>query len=313
MLKRPQRLPGVAVAVLGVVGAACASTSAPAPKTPPAGSFPTSIAASNGTVTIDRRPHAIVSLSPTATEMLYAVGAGSQVKAVDQDSDYPRGVPHTNLDGFQPNVEAIASYRPDLVVVAGDTSDLTGRLGALGIPVLSEPAATTLTDTYNQIEQLGAATGHVRRAAAEVATMKSQIAAIVRSVPETHTVRTYYYELDPTYYSATSSTFIGRVLGLVGLSNIADSAPGSASSGGYPQLSSEFIVQANPDYVFLADTQCCGQDAATVAARSGWSTVTAVVQKHVVKLNDDVASRWGPRIVDLLRTVASAVKSSGGT
>jgi iron complex transport system substrate-binding protein len=94
----------------------------------------------------------------------------------------------------------------------------------------------------------------------------------------------------------------------VGLRNIADAAPGASSSGGYPQLSSEFIVQANPDYVFLADSICCGQTMQTVASRPGWSAVTAVTARQVVVINDDIASRWGPRIVELLRTVARALE-----
>jgi iron complex transport system substrate-binding protein len=315
MSKRPQRTLRAVVAALGLLAAACSSTPSGTPTTtaPAAGSFPISITAANGTVHIAARPHAIVSLSPTATEMLYAIGAGSQVKAVDKDSDYPPKVPRTNLDPVEPNVEAIAAYKPDLVVVAGDTSNLTERLAGFGIPVLSEPAATTLQDTYNQVAQLGAATGHVRQAAAEVAAMKSQIAAIVRGVPKSHGPETYYYELDPTYYSVTSTTFIGRALSLLGLTDIADAASGAASSGGYPQLSSEYIVQADPDYVFLADTVCCGQDAATVTARPGWSTIKAVTDGHVVGLNDDIASRWGPRIVDLMRTVAAALEPRSST
>ncbi len=138
-------------------------------------------------------------------------------------------------------------------------------------------------------------------------TIKSQIAQIVREAPQANAGQTYYYELDPTYYSVTSSTFIGKILGLLGLRNIADSAPSAASSGGYPQLSAEFIMKSNPDWIFLADTICCGQTARTVAARPGWSTMKAVQKGQVVGLNDDIASRWGPRIVDLLQTVETAM------
>jgi iron complex transport system substrate-binding protein len=309
MAKRPPRLLLALGIGLGLFGAACSSgsTGASGAGTSGTGSFPTSISAANGTVRIEARPTAIVSLSPTATEMLYAIGAGSQVKAVDKYSDYPKKAPRTNLDELQPNVEAIVSYRPDLVVVPGDTTGLTARLKTLGIPVLSLPPAATLADAYEQYGELGEATGHVRAAEAEAAHVKSQIAQITRDAPKANGGQTYYYELDPTYYSVTSSTFIGKVLGLLGLRNIADSAPSAASSGGYPQLSAEFIVQSNPDWVFLADTICCGQTARTVAARSGWSTMKAVQKGQVVGLNDDIASRWGPRIVDLLQTVETAM------
>ena len=135
--------------------------------------------------------------------------------------------------------------------------------------------------------------------------MKSRIAAIVASVPARSTPLTYYHELDPTFYSVTSSTFIGKVYGLFGLKNIADDATGAES--GYPQLSSEAIVAKNPSLIFLADTKCCQINAAAVAARPGWSNVAAVQNGGVVELDDDIASRWGPRVVAFIKTVADRV------
>jgi iron complex transport system substrate-binding protein len=236
--------------------------------------------------------------------MLYAIGAGSQVKAVDKDSNYPPGVPTTKLDPLDPNVEAIAGYHPDLVVASEDTATFAHQMKALGIAVLYEPAAADLAQEYQQFVQIGQATGHLEAAEAEVASIKGQIAAVVAAVPKTARPATYYYELDQTYYSETSSTFIGQLLGLLGLKSIADAAKGAAASGGYPQLSAEFILAAQPDYVFLADTICCHQSAATVAARPGWSSLTAVKAGRILPLNDDVASRWGPRVVLLLKAVA---------
>jgi len=316
MHRRSTRAQLAVCAGLGLLVASCSSTSNPSPDVVASspGSFPVSISAANGTVRIKARPDAIVSLSPTATEMLYAIGAGSQVKAVDKYSDYPKQAPRTTLDDLSPNVEAIVAYRPDLVVVPGDSSGLTARLETFGIPVLSLPPASTLADAYVQYDQLGLATGHVQAARSDAGHMKAQIAQIVREAPKSNMGQTYYYELDQTYYSVTSSTFIGEVLGLLGLRNIADRAPSAASSSGYPQLSAEFIVQSNPDWVLLADTICCGQTAHTVAARPGWSTMKAIQKGQVVGLNDDIASRWGPRIVNLLQTVESALKHHpGGT
>ncbi|HJT37726.1 MAG TPA: ABC transporter substrate-binding protein [Actinomycetota bacterium] len=255
---------------------------------------------------IASKPSAIVSLSPTATEMLFAIGAGAQVKAVDDQSNYPPQAPKTKLSGFQPNVEAIASYQPDLVVISGDVPGLSSSLTKLSIPVLVEPAAKTLDDTYAQIMQLGQATGNVKNADDLVASMKSRINAIVASLPKFASPPTYYHELDNTYFTATSKTFIGSVYGLLGLKNIADPADKKAS--GYPQLSAEYIIQANPQIIFLADTKCCGQSAETVAKRPGWNQIAAVRDGHVIALDDDVASRWGPRIVDFLQTVANALK-----
>jgi iron complex transport system substrate-binding protein len=106
----------------------------------------------------------------------------------------------------------------------------------------------------------------------------------------------------------TSSTFIGRIYALLGLRNVADAV--GADSSDYPQLSPEYIIEANPDLIFLADTKCCRQSAATVATRPGWDRIAAVRHGNVVELDDDIASRWGPRIVDLVRAVARAVGSA---
>ena len=301
---------------VGLITAGCASQPAGKPSGAgapgqPTGAFPVSVTAVNGTVRVAARPDAIVSLSPTATEMLYAIGAGSQVKAVDSDSNYPPQAPRTKLSYFNPNVEAIAAERPDLVVVSNDSgsgASLTKRLGALHIPVLVLPAPPSLAGVYSEFTQLGQATGHQRQASAEVSSLRVQINKIIAAVPHRSKPLTYYYELDQTYYSVTSTTFIGRLLGLLGMKSIADSAKGAAAAGGYPQLSAEYVVSANPDYIILADTLCCHQDAATVAARPGWSGLAAVKAGHVIALNDNIASRWGPRVADLLRTVLAGIR-----
>jgi iron complex transport system substrate-binding protein len=271
--------------------------------------FPVTVHAANGKVAIATRPVAIVSLSPTATEMLYAIGAGSQIKAVDEFSDFPKNAPKTQLDGNSPNVEAIAQYKPDLVIMSDEAPSVDQQIEALGVPVLSDPAADKLTQEYAQFNELGQATGHVAQAKAEVTKIKGQIAHIVASVHKPSHPQSYYYELDQTYYSATSSTFIGQVLGLLGLHSIADAAKGAAAAGGYPQLSGEFILKANPSYVFLADTICCAQTPATVATRPGWSNMSAVKHGRVLGLSDDIASRWGPRVVVLLSQVAAEMKA----
>jgi len=293
----------LAVAACGRASSPRASSPEPSPTASPA--FPVTVAAANGPVAIEQRPVRIVSLSPTATEMLFAIDAGSQVIAVDDNSNYPPQAPITKLSGFQPNVEAVAKYAPDLVVISNDIGNLTKSLQALSIPVLLEPAAASLDDTYAQIEQLGAATGHLADAAQLVASMKSQIQQLVASEPTFSHPLTYYHELDQTYYTATSATFIGQVYSLLRLENIADQAKGAAS--GYPQLSAEYIIKANPDVVFLADTNCCGQSMETVSKRPGWDEITAVRAGAVVALDDDIASRWGPRVVDYIRTIVQAL------
>ena len=277
------------------------------------GAFPATVRAANGTVRIPSRPDAIISLSPTGTEMLYAIGAGRQIKAVGQYSNYPPSAPRTSLSEVTPSIEAIVARRPDLVVIDGEaTRGLAGRLAGFGIPVLLLPTATGLPDVYAEISELGRATGHYAQARAEDRWIRAQLTRIVASVPRHAKPLTYYYELTTNYYSVTSSTFIGRLLGLLGLKSIADAAHGAAAASGYPQLSAEAILKTDPDYIFLADTICCGQSARSVAARPGWALIKAVREGHVVGLNDDIASRWGPRIVELLRTVAAALRHGRG-
>jgi iron complex transport system substrate-binding protein len=301
------RLIGGIAAVLLLLASCGESTTPQAPSETPstAAAFPVTIAAANGDVTIAERPERIVSLSPTATEMLFAIDAGDQVEAVDDQSNYPLDAPVTDLSGFEPNVEAIVSFEPDLVVYSTEPGDLGADLEGLGIPALWQDAAATLDDVYGQIEQLGVATGNEPEAEAVVESMGTEIDSIVSSIEPPAEPVTYYHELDDTYYSVTSSTFIGQLYSLVGLKNIADEA--ESAGGGYPQLSAEYIVDADPDLIFLADTKCCGQSPVTVAERPGWGRIAAVENGGVVPLDDDVASRWGPRVVDYLRRIAEAV------
>jgi iron complex transport system substrate-binding protein len=252
-------------------------------------------------------PHRIVSLSPTATESLFAIGAGTQVIAVDDQSDYPKNAPQTKLSGFTPNVEAIASYKPDLVVLAFDTGSVAASLQRLEIRVLVQPAAENLGQAYAQIRELGKVTGHEASARTVVLRMQRGIARELRSSPKRS--YTVYHELTPDLYSATSKTFIGRLYKLFGLKNIADAADSTAS--GYPKLSNEYVVAANPSLIVLADTRCCGQTAATVASRPGWSGVAAVRRRAIVRIDDSIASRWGPRVVDFARAVGSALRTIG--
>ncbi len=306
-----------AVVAAALIAAACAACSSSPSQSGSAGTgsagagFPVTVTTAAGKTHLASRPDAIISLSPTVTEMLYAIGAGKQVKAVDDYSDYPKGTPMTKLSGFEPNAEAVAAYNPDLVIISNNIDGITAKLTALSIPVLDLPAAADVSGVYAEITELGEATGHVAQAQTEDQKIRADIAAIVKSEPKHSKPVTYYYELGANpYYSVTDSTFIGSLLSLLGMKSIADSATGAAAAGGYPELSPEFILKSNPDYILLSDTgDNGGQSLASVTARPGWSALTAVQDKHVIALNADIASRWGPRIVQLLQTVANAVKS----
>ncbi len=264
-------------------------------------------------ITIQDEPAKIVSLSPTATEMLWEIGAGDQVVAVDDQSDYPKDAPTTKLSGYEPNVEAVLEYEPDLVVAADDTGDLVANLDKARVPTLLLPAAEDLEETYSQMERLGAATGHTDEAEQDVTEMREQIDQALADAPDADGL-TYFHELTPDLYSASGSTFIGEVYGLFGLKNIADR---SKVKDDYPKLSREYVVEADPDLVFLADGQCCDVSVADVEKRPGWEQVAAVGDGQVHVVDEDMASRWGPRVVDFVQQVSDILaerKSAlGGT
>ena len=270
----------------------------------PAAAYPVTV----GSVTLDKRPERIVSLGPTATEMLFAIDAGKQVVAADELSNYPVGVPTSKLSSYKPNAEAIAAQNPDLVVLTDDIDKIVEQLTRLKIPAFLVPAAKTIDDTYRELGDLGKLTGHPAEATALVERMRNEMGKLIEDLPERTKQLTYYYELDPTLFSVTSNTFIGSLFTSAGLLNVADEA--SKDDNAYPQLSAEALIQLNPDMIFLADTKCCAQTKATVAARAGWSNITAVKTGQVIALDDDVASRWGPRVVDLLRAIVDAASKA---
>lgn len=294
---------------LGIALASLTMTSASASTPKP---FPVKIKTSIGVVTIKSAPKAIISLSPTATEILFAIGAGKQVLAVDDQSNYPAKAPHSKLSGYAPNLEAIAGMHPDLVVDSNDTIGgvvISKGLAKFKIQTIEQPAADKISDTYTQIVALGAATGHSKEASKLVVSMKKRIASAIASVKEKGKTLTYFHELDTTPYTATSRTFIGRVYSAFGLKNIADAAAGADKSG-YPQITNEFLVAANPDLIFLADAQY-GESPDTVKARPGFSGLKAVQNSGVISLPADYPNRWGPRIVNFYEFVAQAIKKIG--
>jgi iron complex transport system substrate-binding protein len=297
----------VVVAVSALLLTACGQSNPNSieSQAPTAASFPVTIENNGTTVVIPEQPDAIISLSPTATEILFAIDAGDQVIAVDDQSNFPAEAPISDLSGFTPNLESIVALSPDLVVVSFDADGIVAALTTAGIPVLVQYAAATLDDTYLQITELGTATGQVAKAEELSAQMQSEIEAAIAQVPAEAAGLTYFHELDNTLYTVTSATFIGSLYTLAGLTNIADTAAGADS--GYPQLSPEFIVDADPAIIFLADTKCCGQTAETIKQRPGFESLSAVVNSSVVELDDDVASRWGPRTVDFVKAIVDGV------
>lgn len=293
----------LALSLLTLSGAVLAGTGAAsaAAGPPPSPAFPVTVHAANGAITFKKAPERIMSLSPSATEMLYADGAGHQVVAVDKYSTVPPDAPRTSFTGFEASAEDYVRYRPDLVVLAFDENGLVHQLALLHIPVLLMPPATSLAASYAQFVELGEATGHRAGAEKEVASLQHQLAAAARSAGTASSGRSYFVELDTTLYTATSKTLIGAIFKMLGMVNVADAA---GHAGGYPQLSAEYLVRADPDYVFLAD----GQAPAAFAHRPGFSVIRAVQRHHVFVLSESDASQWGTLVVPLLRTIAGDVE-----
>ncbi|WP_420611839.1 ABC transporter substrate-binding protein [Candidatus Spongiisocius sp.] len=283
--------------------AAPATTQASTTTTTEAPAFPVTVAG----VAIPERPTAIVSLSPTATEMLFAVGAGDQVIAVDEFSNYPAEAPVTELSGFRPNLEAIAAYDPDLVVMSGNPEEIASGLEALGIPVLIHEAALNLDDAYRQMLQVGAATGHSGAAEELVTSIQEEIAGLVDEYADPDLGLAFYHEISDAFFSATSSTFIGTVYALFGLENIADAAdPGGY---GYPQLSAEYILESDPDIIFYGCAVWCGTSADSIVERPGWNELQAVRNGYLFEVDDDISSRWGPRLIEFVRLIGQTLQT----
>ena len=159
----------------------------------------------------------------------------------------------------------------------------------------------TLEDTYFQITELGELTGRSE----EAEKLNEEIQSTVSSVAPFSGELTYYHEVDNTLFTTTSKTFLGQLYELMGLVNIAD--PADEAGFGWPQLSSEFIVDSDPDLIFLADGDL-GVCAQTVSNRPGWSSMQAVAEGRIIVLDTDIASRWGPRVVDFLDQVKSEIE-----
>jgi len=297
------RLRAPAIAIVAIVFASVLASPAQAAAT----KYPLTISSGGFTTKIAKEPKRIISLSPSATEILFSIGADKQVLLVDSLSNYPKSAPISDISAFEPNVEAIVGKKPDLVLLSVDamkSTEIRNALIKLKVPVLMEKAPTRLSDVYAEINVLGKVTNKQIKANALSKKMSTDIKGILASAKKSTGVR-IFHELDDTYYSVTSDTFIGRVYKDFGVINVADAAAG-ADSYGYPQLSAEYLLKSDPQAIFLADAQY-GVTTESVAKRAGWSQISAVKNNKVFALTADVPSRWGPRLVDFYRDIAKAL------
>jgi iron complex transport system substrate-binding protein len=293
----------LAIAIAAIVFASVFVTPADAATT----KYPLTVKFGGYVTTIPKKPTKIVSLSPSATEIFYAVGAGSQILAVDSLSNFPANAPVSQISAFEPNVEAILAKKPDLVLLSVDSikaPQIRDALMKFDIPVLMEKAPATLKDVYAENTLLAKVTDRQAGAVKLNASMARSIKNILTKAKKSAKIR-IYHELDDTYYSVTSNTFIGKVYRDFGAINIADAASGADSSG-YPQLSAEYLVKSDPQVIFLADAQY-GVTADSVSKRAGWSQISAVKNSKIVELPADIPSRWGPRLVNFYRLIGNSL------
>ena len=297
------RLRALPIAMVAIVFASLLASPAQAAAT----KYPITVKFGGYTTTIAKKPTKIISLSPSATEILYAVGAGSQILAVDNLSNYPANAPVSEISAFEPSVEAILAKKPDLVLLSIDSTkapQIRNALVKLGIPVLMEKAPATLKDVYAENTLLARVTDRQAGAVKLNASMAKSIKDVLAKAKKSSKIR-IFHELDDTYFSATSNTFIGKVYKDFGAVNIADAAAGADNSG-YPQLSAEYLLKSDPQVIFLADAQY-GVTANSVSKRAGWSQISAVKNKKIVELPADIPSRWGPRLVDFYKLIGASL------
>ncbi len=238
-------------------------------------------------------PKRIISLSPSITEILFEIGSGNQVIAVDNLSNYPNEAPISDISAYDPNVEAISLLNPDLVILSYNIKNLKNALKKIGIETIYLPAPLNFEDILEQIDYLGLQTGNEDKAKKLISKMKNRMKTL-QKLRENEKATKIYHEIDPNYYSPSKFSFIGDIYQKLNFKNVANKA--DISNLGYPKLSPELIISENPDLIVLP-----GKDnkyVEKVKLRPGWDYIEAVKKNNFLLTNNDIASRWGPRILN---------------
>jgi iron complex transport system substrate-binding protein len=287
----------LALAACGGDGEQPAATAEPTASTI---KFPLVVTRSDGRqLTIPEVPQRIASLSPGATEILYAVGAGPQVVATDMQSDYPPEAENTTrLDAFQPNLEAIVGVEADLIIIANDQDNVVEALDGLDKTVLFLEVPDTIDGVIEQVRLLALVSGHESEGERLAQEMEGRIDAVTEKLADVLEGPRIYHELDNTFFTVAPDSFVGDFYNLLEAQNIAE---GAATA--YPQLSQEEILDRDPEVIVLADADA-GESPETVKARPGWGAISAVKNDRVYVIDPDIVSRPSPRVVEGLEELA---------
>ncbi|MDQ3004551.1 MAG: cobalamin-binding protein [Chloroflexota bacterium] len=260
-------------------------------------------------IKLDGPAQRVVSLAPSNTEILFAIGASSQVVGRDSLSDYPEAAKTVTDIGstFEAlNTESIVSLKPDLVLAAEiNTPEQVKQLEDLGLTVYYLKNPHTLEEMYDNLVIVAQLTGHEDEAAALIESLKARVAAVDEKIAPLSSRPGVFYELDATDpakpYTAGKGTFITLLIDRAGGYNIA------SDIDGYPQFSLEQVVAADPAFIILGDARY-GITPESIAQRPGWENLSAVKNGRVVPFNDDLVSRPGPRLVDALEELAKLLR-----
>ena len=244
-------------------------------------------------------PKRIMSLSPSITEILFEIGSENQVIAVDSLSNFPIEAPRTKISAYEPNVETISLYKPDLVILSFNIRNLKEALSKLGVDTIYLPAPNNFEQILDQIDLLGKRTGNTEKAQELILNMQNKMKAFVSLRKNKNPIKVYH-EIDQNYYSPSKFSFIGDIYQKLNFKNIADSA--DISGLGYPKLSPELIISENPELIILPGKN--EKYSELLKSRSGWNYINAVKENNIILLQKDIASRWGPRILDFVNILA---------
>lgn len=307
MARRPSLLVWLVPVLVAGLLTACGDTKPPetatapsvtvtaTPTATPTSTFPVTVRDQDGKpVTVAARPKAIISFSPGVTEILFAIGAGPQVIAADQFSDFPAEAKalKTRVKYTNPDVESALALNPDLVVMSRAQRTSVERFRTAGLPVLYAPEPDTLDAVVESVRTWGQVTGHPAEAERVAADMRTRIDATKAKVASVAEGPRAYYELSDSLFSVGDQSFIGSMLTLLKAKNVATGAPTS-----FPQLTAEAVIARDPQVIFLADAASAGQSLETLKKRPGWTSISAVKEGKVYPVNPDIGNRPGPRIV----------------